>query len=147
MDRITGLKLGADDYVVKPFSVAEFLERVKARLRESNKRDTSFVLGAVQFDIRRRIATKDGRPIHLTDHEWRLLAVLAEDAGHAVTREELTKRAWGAHANASHRIVDYFISLLRAKIEDEPDAPRLIVTQRGVGYMIVDVDAIRSEST
>jgi DNA-binding response OmpR family regulator len=139
VDRVGGFKLGADDYVTKPFSLSELILRVKARLRGAGHTLGRIAIGDVEISLETRRLTKNGLPISLTDHEWRLLSVLLESHGQALTRDEIIQRAWGLNAHVSQRNVDFFVSSLRAKIEDDHSAPRVLLTKRGVGYMITDV--------
>lgn len=133
-DRITGLNLGADDYVVKPFSLQELLARVRAVLRR-HQRDT----GAVQFagvavDLRAKTVTRNGQPIDLTAQELKLVLHFAIHPGRAFSRDELLAAAWGYGYEGTARTVDNFISQLRQKLEPLPDEPRHLVTVRGQGY-------------
>lgn len=140
VDRITGLRLGADDYVPKPFSLAELLERVRARFRGVERRPTSYKIGSLTLEFIRRVASRNDTSIHLTDQEWRVLSVLFEEVGTPVARQDLIERAWGGATDISPRNVDYFVRCLREKLEEDPTNPFIIVTTRGVGYVLVDAD-------
>ncbi|MHC4469712.1 MAG: response regulator transcription factor [Planctomycetota bacterium] len=137
-DRVKGLDLGADDYIVKPFGLAELLARVRSRLRSWDRErglDRGAVLrfGGVTVDFDARSAVKDGEPLHLTPKELDLLAYLASRQGRAVSRAELLGAVWGEEEVVS-RVVDTAILGLRKKVEAEPAEPRHILSVRGVGY-------------
>lgn len=138
IDRVMGLSLGADDYVVKPFSPRELVARVKAILRRTTAapRDSSRVLrsGGLVLDPGKHRISKDGRPIGLTSSEYRLLQALMNAPGRVFSREELLERL-NEHGEAVvDRVIDVHIGKLRQKIEDNPAEPRFILTVRGFGY-------------
>jgi len=132
-DRIVGLELGADDYVVKPFSVRELAARIRAVGR---RRRTEAVLSGnrIHLDRGRREVTVDGSPVELTAKEFDLLAVLAEEPGRAVPRQELFARVWDPVWVGTGKTLDVHVASLRRKLGD----PELIRTVRGVGYRLVD---------
>ena len=140
-DRVRGLKLGADDYVVKPFSARELLARVEAVLRRSPSRPLaagSIRLGEREVDLdRREVITADGTARQLSDREAELLRYLAANRGRAVERQELLSQLWGCDAEGlESRSVDMTIARLREKLEDDPGKPRFVVTVRAKGYML-----------
>jgi DNA-binding response OmpR family regulator len=139
IDRVSGLTLGADDYVVKPFSPRELVARVKAILRRSRRglAAAGGVLssGGLLLDLDKRTATLDGSPLQLTPHEQRLLEALMSAPGKVFTREELLDRLYPqGEALVIDRVVDVHIGKLRQKIEPDPSRPLYIHTVRGVGY-------------
>jgi len=139
-DRVRGLDAGADDYLVKPFSGAELLARVRALLRR-HQRDAVRVpdrvrLGAVELDFARLTAERDGRALHLTPKEWAMLRLLLEAPGEPVSRERFLDVVWGVNAFPTTRTVDTHIATLRAKLEPDPEAPRFLKTVHGVGYKL-----------
>lgn len=145
-DRIGGLKLGADDYVVKPFSVHEMLARIEAVLRRSAERprditDVEFEGGKADFE-RREIRFEDGQRVELSDKEVELLRYLACHVGRAISREELLSRVWRINPNAivETRTIDMHIARLREKLRDPSSAPRVILTVRGKGYMLAETN-------
>ncbi|MDH3285319.1 MAG: response regulator transcription factor [Acidobacteriota bacterium] len=141
-DRVRGLKLGADDYVVKPFDARELLARVEAVLRRSAERPTDLqelVLGDVTVDLETRRVSGRGRAQQdLSERETELLRYLAIHSGRAISRKELLQHVWGANPHGVEtRTVDMHVSRLRDKIEPDPPAPRFIVTVRSKGYRLV----------
>jgi len=138
-DRVRGLKDGADDYVVKPFSVKELLARVEAVLRRSAERplDVSCIkVDGAEIDLERREARfGDGRHAELSEKEVELLRYLASNSGRAVTREEILASVWRiSPQGVTTRTVDMHVARLRAKLRDDPDEPAIIETVRGKGY-------------
>jgi DNA-binding response OmpR family regulator len=139
-DRVRGLRDGADDYVVKPFSVKELLARVEAVMRRSAERPTD--LAEVQIaggliDLRRReVRFDDGRRIELSEREIELVHYLAANCGRAIARDELLANVWRISPRGlSTRTIDMHIARLREKLEDDPERPAVILTVRGKGYM------------
>jgi len=136
-DKVQGLKLGADDYVVKPFGVAELLARVDAQLRRSRlARATTDVIevGAARFDLRAHTALRHGEPVELTALEAKLLRYLVSHDGRVLSRQQILDAVWGSDYYGTDRTVDNFINRLRAKLEEDPRRPVHIVTVRGAGY-------------
>jgi two-component system alkaline phosphatase synthesis response regulator PhoP len=145
-DRIFGLKHGADDYVVKPFSAGELLARVEAVLRRSAERplDVDKVnLPGCKVDFgRREVARGDGSVQALSDKEVEILRYLVSNPGRAIPRAELLQRLWGFDPAGMHtRTIDMHVLRLRDKLGDDADAPRVIVTVRGLGYMLQQPEA------
>jgi DNA-binding response OmpR family regulator len=137
VDRIVGLELGADDYVVKPFSVGELVARIRAiqrRGRAPSARRAPIAVGSITLDPASRAVTKHGEPIELAAKEFDLLRFLMSRAGEVVGREEIMDEVWDPHWFGSTKTLDVHISWLRKKIEDEPPAPTYITTVRGVGF-------------
>ena len=132
-DRVIGLEFGADDYVVKPFSVRELSARIRAVSRRRRVEQT-LSTSRVQVDRARRTVTVDGLAADLTAKEFDLLAVLAEDPGRVVPRQELLSRVWDPVWHGSGKTLDVHVSSLRRKLPD----PSLVQTVRGVGYRLVD---------
>lgn len=139
-DRVEGLRLGADDYVVKPFSVKELLARVDAVLRRSPERPrevaTIRMPGAVADLNRLEVRFDDGQRTELSDKEVSLLSYLAGNAGRVISRDELLRRVWQLDPRGvSTRTIDMHVTRLRGKLRDDADEPRLVLTVRGKGYM------------
>ncbi|MBI3181640.1 MAG: response regulator transcription factor [Myxococcales bacterium] len=132
-DKITGLTLGADDYVVKPFGLQELLARVKAVLRRG-ARGQVVAFGEVSVDLRAKTVSRSGKPVEVTAQEFRLLAHFLSHPGRVFTREELLSGAWGFDYEGTGRTVDNFVSQLRQKLEPEAERPRHFLTSRGLGY-------------
>lgn len=138
VDKVVGLKTGADDYVTKPFDMMELLARIEALLRRVPVRSArpaeSYRFGSVEVDFRRAEVLKDGRPVNLSAREFALLRYLVEHRGAAISREELLERVWGYEPGTTTRTVDVHIAWLRQKLEDNPKYPQFILTVRGLGY-------------
>ena len=142
IDRVVGLELGADDYVTKPFSMRELLARTKAILRRyslsasDNAKDSGKVLkaGKLEVNISKHVVTLDGATLELKPREFDLLALLVENAGRALTRDQILESIWGRDYYGDTRTVDVHIRWLREKIEGDPGSPKRIITIRGVGY-------------
>jgi len=138
-DRVNGLDVGADDYVVKPFSSEELLARVRALLRRVERKSKSLTrlkLGEIEIDLARQTATRSRKPVHLTAKEFSMLRLLAEAEGEPVSRERFLDVVWGYGAFPTTRTVDNHIASLRGKLEKNPDEPRWIKTVHGVGYKL-----------
>jgi two-component system response regulator RegX3 len=144
-DRVAGLELGADDYVVKPFSARELVARVRAVLRraaEAGERRTGDIteIGEVRLDPARRTAAFRGAELELSRKEFDLLRLLVDNAGSVVTRERLIDEVWDTNWFGSTKTLDVHVSGLRKKLEDDPAAPRYIHTVRGVGFRFASAD-------
>ena len=139
LDRVTGLEIGADDYVVKPFSGAEVVARIRAVLRRAESSATSegpIVLGDLVVDPAARRARVDGRELTLSRKEFDLLAELARHAGTVVTREQLMARVWDENWFGSTKTLDVHMGWLRRKLGDDAATPRYVHTIRGVGFRL-----------
>jgi DNA-binding response OmpR family regulator len=137
IDKIKGLDLGADDYVIKPCGISELLARVRAVLRRTRPAVDRLDLETSVIDFVSRTATRGGMPIHLTAREFELLQYLAERKGAVVSRHELLKMVWGYEDHALTRTADIFIARLRRKIEKDPKHPKHILTSHGDGYLLI----------
>ncbi|MGH9842287.1 MAG: response regulator transcription factor [Blastocatellia bacterium] len=140
LDRVLGLKMGADDYVTKPFSFTELMARVEALLRRVRNQMTPKVshrFGNLAICFDEMLATRDGELVELTAREFRLLQYFVEHRGMVVTRDQLLDAVWGYNHFPSSRTVDMHIAKLRQKIEETPNQPRLLVTVHGSGYKFV----------
>lgn len=141
VDKVRGLKVGADDYVTKPFSADELLARVETVLRRSRPPDatpttTRLEVGGLVIDLARRTVTVDGQGILLSPVEYRLLHCLATNAGRVMTPEEIQERVWGSEYREYYEGLRAHIHRLRQKIEKDPERPRYIITKHGVGYTL-----------
>ncbi len=137
IDKVLGLELGADDYIVKPFGIKELCARVRAVLRRtarSQEPEQKLEAGTLQVDIARHTVTKNGTKIELPAKEFDLLAMLMKNRGKVLTRDSLLDKVWGVEYFGDTRTVDVHVRYLRQKVEDDPDHPVLIQTVRGVGY-------------
>ena len=135
-DRVKGLELGADDYLVKPFAFAELLARIKTVLRRNPARQPDIVrVGDLDLDLARQKATRGDTPLDLTPKEFVLLALLARRAGEVLSRALITEHVWGVPFDHETNVVDVHVRRLRAKVDD-PFAAKLIHTVRGVGYVL-----------
>ena len=141
VDRVVGLKLGADDYLTKPFETIELLARIEALLRRApTTGGTSverFQFGVVLVDARKAEVTKDGVLVELSAKEFHLLRYFIEHRGATLSREELLQQVWGYHATPSTRTVDVHVAWLRQKLEPNPRVPQYILTVHGLGYKFV----------
>jgi DNA-binding response OmpR family regulator len=138
-DRVIGLEIGADDYVVKPFSSTELIARIRAVLRRTRDRGASIgtvVLGPLEIDLRARRVMLEGEDVGLTRKEFDLLALLARNAGRVVGRDEIMARVWDENWFGSTKTLDVHMSALRRKLGDDTDTPRFIHTLRGVGFRL-----------
>ncbi len=141
MDKVMGLELGAEDYITKPFGLAELLARVKAVLRRdaiARRGPSQVKIGDVVIDPGSREVRRRGELIELTATEFDVLACLVLAEGRVLSRDQIQSRVWGPSHHGTPRTIDNFILQLRTKLEDDPQAPRWIVTVRGVGYRFVN---------
>jgi DNA-binding response OmpR family regulator len=139
-DKIRGLEVGADDYVTKPFSVGEFLARIKAvfrRLDRSGAAEELITIGQAKVDLKKHALTRNRTTEPLTFYEVELIKLLYERKEEPVSRDEILDKIWGIEANPTNRTVDNFIVKLRRKIEDDHKQPRHILTVYGLGYKLV----------
>jgi two-component system, OmpR family, KDP operon response regulator KdpE len=141
---VQGLRMGGDDYVRKPPSAEELKARVDALLRRAESGRPTFQVpsyddGELFVDLTQPRVTLRGRPVDLTPQEYRVLAILAQNAGQVVSHRELLQRAWGAELQNMESYVHLYICYLRGKLEDNPAEPKRIVTRRGLGYMLCRV--------
>ena len=138
VDRVVGLKLGADDYLVKPFEMAELLARVEALLRRgvpaAAPSSEVFRFGDVAVDVRKAEVTKAGAALDLSAREFKLLCYFIEHRGAVLSRDELLNEVWGYNAMPSTRTVDVHVAWLRQKLEDNPRHPVWVLTVHGLGY-------------
>jgi two-component system response regulator RegX3 len=146
-DRIVGLELGADDYVVKPFSAREVIARIRAVLRRTNAPSGPAVgpleVGEIRLDTARRSVTFAGEPLELSRKEFDLLALLMREAGTVVGRERLIDEVWDVNWFGSTKTLDVHVSGLRKKLRDDPAEPRYLHTVRGVGFRFAGADEVR----
>jgi two-component system alkaline phosphatase synthesis response regulator PhoP len=137
-DKVLGLKLGADDYLAKPFDNAELLARIEALLRRAAPAPSTILAsGPIRIDLRAATVQLNGQPVTLSAREFQVLAYFAARPGVLVTREELLSEVWGYDPEMSTRTVDVHIGWLRQKLEEDPKKPTLFVTRIGLGYQFV----------
>jgi two-component system, OmpR family, alkaline phosphatase synthesis response regulator PhoP len=141
VDKVVGLKLGADDYLTKPFEMMELLARVEARLRRAAPPATidaeAYRFGAIQVDFRKAEVTRDGMAVAFSAREYQLLRYFIEHRGATISRDELLNHVWGYNAMPNTRTVDVHVAWLRQKIEPNPRHPQYILTAHGLGYKFV----------
>jgi two-component system response regulator RegX3 len=149
LDRVLGLELGADDYVTKPFSMAELISRVRTllRRRELDRIAGGAILqvGDIRIDFARHRVTIAGEPVHLTRSELRLLTMLAGEPERVFTRREIMEHLWQSPYVGDERACDIHVSNLRRKIEEDPRSPERLVTVRGVGYTLVPTVSVPTQ--
>ena len=135
-DKILGLKLGADDYLAKPFGLGELLARVEALLRRRPPQEEGHVLrfSGVEVDLDRQTVQRDGKPVEVSPQEFKVLRLFLTSAGRALSREDILARCWGAEYEGTPRTVDNFVRSLRVKLEANAEDPRHFLTVRGHGY-------------
>jgi two-component system, OmpR family, alkaline phosphatase synthesis response regulator PhoP len=140
-DRVVGLRLGADDYVVKPFAMVELLARVEARLRRETPAASGaaegYRFGDIDVDFRKAEVLRAGQPVTLSAKEFQLLRYLVRQRGATLSRDELLNEVWGYDAMPSTRTVDVHVAWLRRKLEPSPRRPQYILTRHGLGYKFV----------
>ncbi len=140
IDKVVGLEIGADDYVTKPYSSRELLARIKAVLRRRAEPEElappTLEAGPVRMDVDRHVVTVRGEPVSLPLKEFELLELLLRNAGRVLTRLQLIDRVWGSDYVGDTKTLDVHVKRLRAKIEDDPSAPQLLTTVRGLGYKL-----------
>ena len=134
-DKVTGLTLGGDDYMTKPFSVAELLARIQTVLRRVNASEgEKLTIGPLELDLSGRSVLLAGKEVNLTTKEFELLCFMARNIGKVLPRERILQKVWGYNYYGTARTIDNFINRLRQKIEENPLEPRFLLTVRGVGY-------------
>jgi len=134
-DVVKGLESGADDYIVKPFNPKELVARIRTRLRPASSAETgSLTVGDLTLDVAGHEVRRGDELINLTPLEFELLLALALKPSQVFTREMLLEQVWGYHYKADTRLVNVHVQRLRAKVENDPDNPRIVMTVRGVGY-------------
>ena len=139
MDKVTGLELGAEDYVAKPFSLAELLARVRVALRRLGRAAPKAELvrfSSVEVDVSARSVRHRGALVELTATEFDVLMCLVENRGKALSRDDIFRRVWGPNHHGTPRTIDNFMQQLRQKLEDDPTNPRHFLTVRGIGYRL-----------
>jgi len=136
-DRVTGLDSGADDYMIKPFALAELSARLRALLRRGKPRETQLRVADLEVDVAQRLVSRDGRRIDLKPKEYALLEYLMRNSDHPVTKSLIIEHVWDSHFDSISNVVEVLINSLRNKIDRGSSVP-LIHTVRGVGYMLTD---------
>jgi two-component system copper resistance phosphate regulon response regulator CusR len=143
-DRITGLDTGADDYLVKPYSVQELIARLRALLRRPEAAlSPVHRVADLELDTATRVARRGARPIELTTKEFMVLEYMMRNAGRVLTREQISEHAWDANYDPFSNVIDVYVARLRRKVDQRPGEPQLIETVRGAGYRLADPE--RSE--
>jgi two-component system, OmpR family, KDP operon response regulator KdpE len=142
-DKIAGLDAGADDYLTKPFGVGELLARIRAAQRrsartQSGSAETEVSIGNIRIDLEKRQVFRDGKEVHLTPIEYRLLGVLIQYRGKVVTHRQILKEVWGPSYAGQTHYLRIFMLQLRRKLEQDPTRPRYLTTETGIGYRVHD---------
>jgi two-component system KDP operon response regulator KdpE len=144
-EKVELLDAGADDYVTKPFSTAEFVARVRAQLRRARLAELPSAEGpvrvdGVEIDLAKRTVARDGEPVHLTPTEWDLLRAFVKHAGRTLTHQQIFREVWGVASGDAQAYLRVHVANLRRKIERDSVRPRLVVTEPGVGYRFTELD-------
>ncbi|MFM1826345.1 MAG: hypothetical protein RLZZ37_980 [Actinomycetota bacterium] len=134
LDVVQGLESGADDYIIKPFKPKELIARIKARLRKDDYKSETLTLGDLNIDVLGHSVKRNGKTIILTPLEFDLLVALARKPWQVYTREQLLTEVWHYRNPADTRLVNVHVQRLRAKVEEDPENPKIVMTVRGVGY-------------
>lgn len=140
VDKVVGLRMGADDYMTKPFDAAELLARIDALLRRLASRPGrgQYQFGSIHVDLEKSHVTRQGKRVYLTGREFQLLRYFVERAGSVIPRDELLRAVWGYERDTFTRTVDTHVRTIRQKLEETPHWPSLILTVSGVGYKLVN---------
>jgi len=141
-DKVAALDAGADDYLTKPFSVGELLARLRVAFRHASAANPQtgepiFQVGGLRVDLSRREVTVDGKSIHLTPNEFRLMSVLVKNAGKVLTHRQLLREVWGPESNEETHYLRVYMNQLRQKLETDSARPQYILTESGVGYRLI----------
>jgi len=138
-EKIAALDAGAEDYVTKPFAMGELLERLRAALRRAGPPgDPVLEVGPIRVDLDKQSVTVDGRAVHLTPHEYRILRLLALNPGKLLTHRAILQEVWGPAYGAESNYLHVYVSQLRRKLEPDPSRPQYIVTEPGAGYRLLE---------
>jgi two-component system KDP operon response regulator KdpE len=141
-EKVAALDAGADDYVTKPVGIDELLARLRAALRRAVPSAEPLIrVGQLEVDLEQREVRVDGRPVHLTPHQFELLRVLARNAGKLLTHRMILQEVWGPGYGSESNLLQVHVSQLRRKIEPDPARPRYLLTEPGAGYRLVDPTA------
>jgi two-component system KDP operon response regulator KdpE len=137
-EKIAALDAGADDYVTKPFAMGELLARLRAALRRAGPTgDPVLEVGPIRVDLDKQSVTVDGRAVHLTPHEYRILRLLALNPGKLLTHRAILQEVWGPAYGAESNYLHVYVSQLRRKLEPDPSQPQYLVTEPGAGYRLI----------
>ena len=144
-DKVTSLDLGADDYITKPFGTSELLARVRAALRHAaqhsaGQRAAAYACGGLLVDWERRRVILDGQDVHLTQNEYKIVALLAQNAGRVLTYDQIIRHVWGPNIAGDNRILRVNMANIRRKLEKKPAEPQYLFTEIGVGYRMAEGD-------
>lgn len=144
-DKVTSLDLGADDYITKPFGTSELLARVRAALRHAAQRSAgqraaAYACGGLLVDWERHRVILDGQDVHLTQNEYKIVALLAQNAGKVLTYDQIIRHVWGPNIAGDNRILRVNMANIRRKLEKKPAEPQYLFTEIGVGYRMAEGD-------
>ena len=144
-DKVTSLDLGADDYITKPFGTSELLARVRAALRHAaqhsaGQRAAAYACGGLLVDWERRRVILDGQDVHLTQNEYKIVTLLAQNAGKVLTYDQIIRHVWGPNIAGDNRILRVNMANIRRKLEKKPAEPQYLFTEIGVGYRVAEGD-------
>ena len=144
IDQVTGLSLGADDYITKPFGTSELLARIRTALRHSSRPTAPSAASSIyhakqmKIDFDRRLVTVNGKEVHLTQIEYKILTLLAKNSGKVITYDTIMASVWGPYSDGNNRILRVNMANMRRKLENNPAAPEYIFTEVGIGYRMLE---------
>jgi len=143
LEKVTALDLGADDYLVKPFGTSELLARIRTARRHyssglANSRQRTYQTGQLSIDFEKYLVTVNNQEIHLTQIEFKIISLLAKNAGHVMTYDSIMKNVWGPYIGVNNRILRVNMANIRRKLEENPADPEYILTEIGIGYRMVE---------
>ena len=149
VDKVLGLELGADDYITKPFGTFELLARIRTAIRHNNRMVDShsnsnrpYSAGGLKIDFEKRLVSVEGKEVHLTRVEYKIVSLLAQNSGKVLTYDSLINQVWGPYADDNNRILRVNMANIRRKLEANPGEPKYIFTELGIGYRMLEDESL-----